>query len=373
MKDWDKYDIHTKLGAPINWEKTGINFPRKKSRTMGPVAQLAVRASEIALTDAGLLDGTNLSDGSIGVAYGSSWGSIEPVLGFTELLQKGTSSRLNATSYVQMMSHTTAVNIGMYFGLTGRIIPTSSACTSGSQAIGYAYESIKWGRADVMVAGGAEELSVTESAVFDTLFATSCRNDAPETTPRPFDRDRDGLVLGEGAGTLILEDLDHANARGARIYAEVVGFGTNSDGNHITQPQASTMEVALKSALQDASLSPEQIGFVSAHGTATEFGDIAETTATAAVLGNEKPIHSLKGYFGHTLGACGAIEAWLSIEMMRENWFVPTANLENVDSRCAGLDYIINVPRRLEIEHVMSNNFAFGGINTSLIFKRTSI
>src|SRR6185295_15065391 len=132
-----------------------------------------------------------------------------------------------ATSYVQMMSHTTVVNIELFFGITGRIIPTSSACTSGSQAIGYAYESIRWGRADVMIAGGAEELDITDSAVFDTLYATSTKNDQPQRTPRPFDRDRDGLVIGEGAGTLILEDYEHAQARGAKIYAEIAGFGCN--------------------------------------------------------------------------------------------------------------------------------------------------
>jgi 3-oxoacyl-[acyl-carrier-protein] synthase II len=263
------------------------------------------------------------------------------------------------------------VNIGLFFGVTGRIIPTSSACTSGSQGIGYAYEAIRWNKADIMIAGGAEELDITDSAVFDTLFATSVKNDRPQATPRPFDRDRDGLVIGEGAGTLILEEYEHARARGARIHAEIVGFGCNSDGNHVTQPQPETMQVALRLALEDAALDPAAIGFVSGHGTATEWGDIAEARATNEVFGATMPIHSLKGFFGHSLGACGAIEAWLSIEMMREGWFCPTANLENVDERCAPLDYVTGVPRRLEIEHLMSNNFAFGGVNTSLIFKRS--
>jgi 3-oxoacyl-[acyl-carrier-protein] synthase II len=223
-----------------------------------------------------------------------------------------------------------------------------------------------------MVAGGAEELSATQAAVFDTLFATSCKNDAPTTTPRPWDRDRDGLVIGEGAGTLILEDWDSAVARGARIYAEIVGFGTNCDARHVTQPTSETMEQAIQRALRDSSLGAEAIGYVSGHGTATELGDIAESHATRAVFGERIPISCMKSYFGHTLGACGAQEAWLAIEMMNRDQFAPTLNLHNVDPRCASLDYIVAAPRALSTEYVMSNNFAFGGINTSLIFRRAS-
>jgi 3-oxoacyl-[acyl-carrier-protein] synthase II len=250
------------------------------------------------------------------------------------------------------------------------VITTSSACTSGSQGIGYAYEAIRGGKQTAMVAGGAEELCATEAAVFDTLFATSTRNDAGHTTPRPFDGGRDGLVIGEGAGCLVLEDMDHAVARGAAIHAELVGFGTNSDGCHVTQPNAATMQKAMQLALQDAGLQPSDIGYVNAHGTGTQQGDIAESQATLAVFGGGTPISSLKSYMGHTLGACGALEAWISIEMMREGWFAPTINLEQVDAECAALDYIAGEGRRLECEYVMSNNFAFGGINTSLIFKR---
>jgi 3-oxoacyl-[acyl-carrier-protein] synthase II len=221
-----------------------------------------------------------------------------------------------------------------------------------------------------MVAGGAEELHATEAAVFDTLFATSVRNDAPATTPRPFDGARDGLVIGEGAACLILEEREHALARGAVIHAEVVGFGTNSDGCHVTQPNAATMQVAMELALADAQLAPAAIGYINAHGTGTMQGDIAESDATARVFGVHTPISSLKSYMGHTLGACGALEAWLSIEMMREGWFAPTINLDQVDPQCAPLDFIRGEGRKFDCEHVMSNNFAFGGINTSLIFKR---
>jgi 3-oxoacyl-[acyl-carrier-protein] synthase II len=221
-----------------------------------------------------------------------------------------------------------------------------------------------------MIAGGAEELCATEAAVFDTLFATSVRNDAPHTTPRPFDSGRDGLVIGEGAGCLILEEREHALARGATVYAEIVGFGTNSDGCHVTQPNADTMRIAMELALEDAGLAPHAIGYVNAHGTGTQHGDVAETLATNAVFGARMPISSLKSYMGHTLGACGALEAWISIRMMHEGWFAPTVNLDEIDPQCGELDYIRGEGRRLDCEYVMSNNFAFGGINTSLIFKR---
>jgi len=371
LPEWDRFvGINTRLAAPVVGFSVDELYPRKKIRTMGPVAKMAVRATEMALGDAGLLTDAVVTSGRTGIAYGSSFGSPAPVMAFAELMKDGQSKTLNATSYIQMMSHTAAVNIGLFFGVTGRVIPTSSACTSGSQGIGYAYEAIRWGKADVMVAGGADELDVTESAVFDTLYATSTRNDQPEATPRPYDRDRDGLVIGEGAVTLILEERERALARGARIHAEIVGFACNSDGNHVTQPHAPTMQIALTEALAEAGLPASEIGFVSGHGTATEWGDIAETEATRAALSAAAPIHSLKSYFGHSLGACGAMEAWLGIEMMRDQWFAPTANLDNVDPRCAELDYVMGAPRSLDIEHLMSNNFAFGGINTSLIFKR---
>jgi len=257
----------------------------------------------------------------------------------------------------------------VFFGLKGRVIPTSSACTSSSQAIGYAFEAIRYGKQDVMVAGGCDELSFCHAAVFDTLFATSLRNDSPSTTPQPFDKDREGLVLGEGACTFILEERERALARGAKIYAEVLGFGTNSDGAHVTQPQAETMAVTMNLALEDAQIAPELIGWVNAHGTATEPGDIAESHATRQTFGRAIPISSLKSFFGHALGACGSIEAWVGIQMLLEGWVAPTLNLHNPDPRCADLDYIRDHERPMTCDTFMSNNFAFGGINTSLIFR----
>jgi len=209
-------------------------------------------------------------------------------------------------------------------------------------------------------------------AVFDTLYATSTRNETPSLTPRPFDASRDGLVVGEGAGTLVLEEYEHAVARGATIHAEIVGFGCNSDGTHMTQPTSATMAIAMQQALQAAGLHPRDIAYVNAHGTATERGDVAESHATFQVFGERIPISSFKSYIGHSLGACGAIEAWWSIEMMKHQSFAPTLNLDQIDPACAPLDYIVGDDRRIDAEYVMSNNFAFGGINTSLIFRRLS-
>lgn len=371
MQEWSDYDgLNTQLGVPAAPFELNERYHRKATRSMGRVALMATRASEMALIDAGLLDDPLLTSGKMGISFGSSAGTPSAIGDFGRMMEERTTKGINATTYIKMMSHTAPVNIGVFFGLTGRVITTSSACTSGSQGIGYAYEAIRSGKQIAMIAGGAEELCATEAAVFDTLFATSVRNDNPQDTPRPFDAGRDGLVIGEGAGSLILEELEHAQARGARIYAELVGFGTNSDGCHVTQPNAETMKIAMQLALEDAQLQPSDIAYVNAHGTGTQQGDIAETQATAQVFGNAIPISSLKSYMGHTLGACGALEAWISIEMMREGWFAPTINLQELDPQCAELDYIRGEGRAIDCEYVMSNNFAFGGINTSLIFKK---
>ncbi len=371
MPEWDRFEaLHTRLGGPVDSFRAPAHYERKHLRSMGRVSLLAVRATEMSLADAGLLQDASVSDGRMGVAYGSSSGSVEPVRVFGRMLATGSMDGVTSTTYIQMMPHTTAVNVGLYFQMKGRIIPTSSACTSGSQALGYAYESVRHGKQLLMVAGGAEELSAAGAAVFDTLFATSTRNDTPAITPRPFDLERDGLVVGEGAATLVLEDYDHAVARGARIHAEIIGFATNSDGAHVTEPVAATMGEVMRLALQDAGLPPSAIRYVSAHGTATEAGDIAESHATSNILGEKVAISSMKSYLGHTLGACGAIEAWWGIEMLKKGWFAPTINLDVVDPSCADADYIVGEGRQMDLECFMSNNFAFGGVNTSLVFKK---
>ncbi|WP_374664720.1 beta-ketoacyl-ACP synthase [Acinetobacter sp.] len=370
MPDWEVYgDLRSKLGGPVEHFTVPKHFNRKVTRGMGRVALMSVVCAEKALEDAGLLQHEILQSGNAGVAFGSSAGSVDAVSEFGAMLLDNNMNKLNATTYIRMMSHTSAVNMTVYFGLKGQTLPTSSACTSGSMAIGQAYEAIKYGKQTVMIAGGAEELSAAGSAVFDVLLATSTQNGHPEKTPRPFDAGRDGLVVGEGAGCLILEEYEHAKARGAKIYAEIIGYGTNTDGQHVTRPDSEMMGRCMQLALKDAQIDASEIGYVNAHGTSTDQGDVAESQATARILG-KKPISSLKSYFGHTLGACGAIEAWLSIEMMHRKQLVPTLNLDALDSDCGDLDYIVHEMRSAETQIIMSNNFAFGGINTSLIFKQ---
>ena len=371
MPEWDRYpDLNTRLGAPVTDFETPAHWTRKQLRSLGRVSRLCVAAAEDALSDAGLLDDPSIRDGRMGVACGSSTGSTADVSDMAKLLIDGVSPGFNANTYVRMMPHTTAANIAIFFGLTGRVIPTSCACASGSQGIGYAYESIKYGMIDMMLAGGGEELCPSEAYVFDSLYATSLKNDRPESSPLPYDSGRDGLVIGEGAGILVLESLEHARARGARIYAEVAGYASNCDGSHVTRPEQATMHACMQAALRDAGIAPSAVGYVNGHGTATEHGDIAETLATEALFGDAMPLSSLKSYMGHTLGACGALESWFSIEMMRQKWFAPTLNLVDVDPRCGQLDYIRGEARHIDTEYVVNNNFAFGGLNTSLVFRR---
>lgn len=360
--------MNSKLGALVSDELP--IYPRKKTRSMGRIGILAAAATEKALRMADLLNSNELKDGSTGIAYGSCGGSQKAMDDVGNFIINKDVSYLNATTYVSMMPHTVAVNLSIFFGIKGRVIATSTACTSGSQGIGYAYESIKSGAQKIMVAGGAEEFSSLAVGVFDSMFATSQKNSSPEKTPAPFDSSRDGIVVGEGAGTVILEEYEHAIARGAKIYGEIVGFATNSDATHITNPSSQDMEKCMCLALRNASLTPQNIGYINAHGTGTSQGDIAESQAVYRIFNNSVPISTLKSYMGHTLGAAGSLETIFSLLMQRDKWFSPNLNLVNIDPECGDLDYIVGTGRNLDIEYVMTNNFAFGGVNTSIIFRK---
>ncbi len=373
MAEWDRFtDLSTRLAAPCDTFAEPERWTRKQLRGMGRVSRLAVRAAEMALADAQLEGSEFVRSGDMGVACGSCIGSTPDLANFAQMLIDGDGSGVNANSYIRMMPHTAAANLSMFFGICGRVIPTSSACTSGSQAIGYAFEAVLHGRQTAMLAGGAEELCPSQAKAFDALYAASRRNDAPQLSPRPYDAERDGLVVGEGGAMLVLEELEHARARGAHIHAELIGYATNSDGVHATRPEERTMRVVMERALEHARVLPAQVGYINGHGTATVYGDLAESRATAAVFGPGVPISSQKSYLGHTLGACGALEAWFSVEMMNGRWFAPTLNLDTVDPECAPLDYLRADGREIDTDIVVSNNFAFGGINTSLVLKRFS-
>lgn len=368
MPEWEEYtDMSTRLGGPIDGFVYEKAYPRQARRSMGRLAVMMVKMGGEALEHAGLTDDPIVKSGRMGVAAGSSYGSTPATLDFVEFLETGKAKGLNATSYIRMMSHTAPVNMGVYFGLQGRVYTTSSACTSGAQGLGYAFEAIRSGAQDLMMAGGSDEFCPTMTMVFDRLYATSTRNDDPQHAVRPFDETRDGLVIGEAASVLILEELEHALARGAKPIAEIVGFSTNCDGQHISQPNRKTQEVVMRQALEQSGLSVSDLSFVSGHGTGTATGDVEESHATHAVFGDRVPFHTLKGNFGHTLGACGAIETWLGIEQLKEGLISPIANLANVDPKCADLDYVIGDSRKVSKNAFSSSNFAFGGINTSLV------
>lgn len=359
--------LRTRLVARVD-EPALQGFARKRVRTMGRLGALSLLASDRALEDAEV-DPSALGDGLHGIAYGSTHGSSEALTDFCrKLFTTNSLSGISGSAYLKFMSHTAVANLAQAYGIRGRVISTCAACVSGSVAVGTGFELVRAGVQSRMLCGGAEEAHFVPASVFDMMFATSrAFNDRPSESPRPFDVDRDGLVLGEGAGTLVLEDLDEARARGARVHAEVLGYGSTCDGAHITAPGAAGMQRAMELALRDAGLDPRDIDYVNAHATATEVGDLAEAEATHAVFGEGVPISSTKGHTGHTLGACGAIELAFCIAMIRDGFIAPTRNLLRVDPRCAPLDHVMTGARSKRLKHVMSNNFAFGGMNTSIV------
>lgn len=371
MPEWDQYgQLETRV-AGIVADISNKDFHRKTVRTMGRVGMLSLFATEQAVADAQLSE-SELRDPQLGICYGSTHGSSSAQEEFCRSIFEGRSFEgIAGSAYLKFMSHTCAANLAAHYGVQGRVVPTIAACSSGSLAIGTGFEAILAGSQDVVLCGGAEEMHFVHAGVFDIVFAASSRfNNAPELTPRPFDKNRDGLVVAEGAGTLVLEELEHAKNRGATILAEVEGYGLSCDGTHVTNPSPEGMGRAMRQALQSARLSPESIDYINAHGTATDVGDIAESIATHNVFGPKVPISSTKSYMGHTLGACGALEAAICIGTIQQGFVPPTRNLCDVDERCSELDYVRGEPRKLNVRRAMSNNFAFGGIDTSLIFKR---
>jgi 3-oxoacyl-[acyl-carrier-protein] synthase II len=370
MPEWNKIpDLHTRIGGPVRGIDLYAHYPRRRRRTMGLVGLFAMHAADEAIAQANLTEAI-LTNKRCGVAYGSTTGSSHALEEFCgPLFTQHTMRGLDSSSYLKFMTHTCAANLASTYGIRGRVIPAISACTSGSQSIGFAYEAIKAGVQDLMIAGGAEELHYATAVTFDLLMATSVRyNEQPELSPRPFDTRRDGLVIGEGAGTIVLEDYEHAKARGAKMLAEIIGFGTNCDGLHITAPSEEGMRGAMELALESGKVRPNDVDYVNMHGTATEVGDIAESNATFALFGREIPASTQKSYTGHTLGACGAIELVYSVAMMREGFLAANRNLDELDPRCGKLGYLRETTHK-KARVVMTNNFAFGGVNTSILLR----
>lgn len=371
MESWQEEisGIATIIAAPIA-EQDYKDIPRKYRRSMGKVALMSAKSMQSAIDDSGL-EQSHIQDLRTGLSFGSTMGANEALMEWISTVYTNRSFKnQNSMIFLKSMSHTISANLAALFSIKGRNIPTCSACTSSSQAIGAGYESVKYGMSDIMFVGGAEGLHYLSEGVFEVIAATSTGyNDNPTLTPKPFDRDRDGLIIGEGAGTLVLEEYEHAKKRGAKIYAELRGYATTCDGNHLTTPSREGMGNVMNIALENANLSPKDIGYINAHATSTQKGDIEESHATYEIFGKNVPISSTKSYMGHLLGGCGVVESIISIMALNEKLLPANKNLDNVDPQCADLDYI-REHRDTSIEHVMSNNFAFGGINTSLIFSK---
>jgi len=345
-------------------------IPRKDRRSMSAMSIYATLASREALAGAGL-GATELGSGRLGVVIGSTVGSTRATEDFfRDFFTDSSLERMKSTLFFQIMNHSCAANVTQALGITGRLLAPSAACSSGCQAVGYGFEQVAMGRQDFMLCGGADEFHPLTAATFDVMTAASIGfNDAPQLTPRPFDRRRDGVVCGEGAGILLLEALDSALARGAAILGEVVGFATVSDPSNIANPNAAAMERCMRETLADAELAPEEIDYINAHATATTQGDVAEAEAIAAIFGDQVPVSSLKGHLGHTMAASGALELLAGIEMLRRQRLVPTRNLDEIDPACAGICHVRGVEER-PLRALLKNNFALGGVNSSLVVRR---
>lgn len=379
--DWQKYvGLSTHVSAPA-FAYDAKHLPRHVRRSMSPMSEMAFLATVDALNDAQLTVGRTEGVGQthyhrpdpmrVGLVMGSTTGSPNYLEAyFKKLIENGGPKGQLSTSFFKVMNHSVATNVALALGYSGPLLSPSSACSTSSQSAVLAMQMIRAGIWDVAVVGGADELHFTSAAVFDTVQASSKHyNDRPQEIPGPFSKNRDGLVVSEGAGIIILESESYARARKARVYAEITGGAYFCDGTHMSQPQSEQMAITMHQALKDARLAPEAMDYVNAHATATSVGDEQEVQAIAAVFGHRSvPVSSLKGHFGHSLAACGAIEIMATIKMMEHSTLIANRNVSELCEEFAGVD-LLRENRSKMIHYALSNNFAFGGMNTSLIVK----
>jgi 3-oxoacyl-[acyl-carrier-protein] synthase II len=372
MEGWSQYTgLRSLVGAPAEL-KNEKSIPRQSRRSMGRMSFFAVQATQQALADAGLEE-KKLSSSRVGCIVGSTMGGAESLNdAFETMLPEKDLSQVTSMKFFQCVSHTAAMNVAQYLGLTGYVMATSAACASASQALGAGYDLIRLAKQDVVLCGGAEELHPTVTGSFDVLFATSVNyNDTPHRTPRPFDRERDGLVCGEGSGILVLEEYEHALQRKARMYAEIVGYHTCGSGTHVSQSNKDAMVRCFTEALASARISTSEVDYINAHATATMQGDKEEAEAIKETFGDAVPVSGLKGYIGHTLGASGSLELIVSLAMMEKGLVYPTLNLETVSPDCEGIHHVLH-PLTWDITVMIKNCFAFGGINAALVCKKVN-
>ncbi len=373
MPEWTAYTgLRSLVGAPLTL-KNEKSIPRRNRRSMGRISILAVQAAEQALADAGL-DRALLGSGRIGCVIGSTMGGAEALTkAFETMLPERDLTLMNSMQFFQCLSHTAVMNVSQYLGISGYVAATCAACSSSLQAIGLGLDLIRSGRQDIVLCGGSEELHPTVAATFDILYATSTGyNDRPRETPRPFDRRRDGLVCGEGSGVVLIEEYEHARARGATPWAEILGYSTNASGAHVSQSDRHALKTCMMNALSDAGLTPPAVALISAHATGTIQGDAEEAGAIADLFGDSIPVSGLKGYLGHTMGASGALELAATLQMMREGVIQPTRNLREPDAACGGIRHIME-PLEKRVDIMLKNCSAFGGINASLICRRMDV
>ncbi|HAH31189.1 MAG TPA: beta-ketoacyl synthase [Elusimicrobia bacterium] len=371
MAEWQKIKG---LQSFVGGEVTGFDpqrIPRPARRTMGKLAIMATIASDDAVRDAGLAP-EYLRSGRAGLSIGSTTGSPQSMSeSFSDLALKGGIEGQMGTSFMKVMGHSAAANAAVHLGITGCVYSPTAACASSAQAIGLGYDLIRHGQQEVMICGGAEELHATTAGTFDIVHAASrAYNESPDKTPRPFDAARDGLAVSEGAAIMVLEDRERALSRNACIYAEILGFATCCDGAHIAMPSGEGMLRCMRSSLISAGLEPGDIDYINAHATGTQIGDATESQGIKEIFGGLVPVSSSKGHVGHTIGACGSMEAIFSILMMREGFLAPTLNLEHISEDCSGINHLQQTVT-VQAGKILSNSFAFGGINASLILGNT--
>ncbi|MBI9080484.1 MAG: beta-ketoacyl-[acyl-carrier-protein] synthase family protein [Pseudodesulfovibrio sp.] len=346
------------------------SIPRKFRRTMSPMSIFATLAAQEAISQAGL-NKDILSGGTTGLSVSSTVGSVQALQSFFTTFLNGFSiEEIKATEFFKIMNHSCAANLAQCFEITGRVMAPSAACSTGCQTIGLAAEAIAIGKQDIMLCGGADELHPLTVGTFDIIQAASTGyNKQPTSTPRPFDRDRDGIVCAEGAGILVLESLDSAQERGADILAEIIGFSSTADPSNLASPSSAAIARCMQLALDDAGIPPEAVQYVNAHATGTKLGDAAENSAIASLFGSKPLVSSLKGHLGHTMAASGALETIATVLMMNNGLVVPTRNLINIAPDCMGSRHIRQIERQ-PVSMALKNSFALGGINTSIILRR---
>ncbi|MFK7856026.1 MAG: beta-ketoacyl-ACP synthase II [Granulosicoccus sp.] len=378
INDFDVSDFSTKFSASVKDFDTEAYFSRKEARKMDVFVHYGIAAGMQAITDAKLDNADGIDLERVGVSIGSGIGGLPNIETQHKALLDGGPRKVSPFFVPSTIINMISGNLSIKFGYKGPNVCTVTACTTGTHNIGDASRFIEYGDADIMIAGGAEMATCPLGlAGFGAARALSTRNDDPAAASRPWDRDRDGFVLGDGAGVMVLEEYEHAKARGARIYCELAGYGMSGDAHHMTLPSANGEGAArcMLSALKNAGLEPSDIDYVNAHGTSTSAGDVAETDAIKSAFGSHSQsllVSSTKSMTGHLLGAAGGIEAVFSILALRDQIAPPTINLDNPGEGC-DLDYVAHVKREAPLKVSMSNSFGFGGTNGTLVFSADSV